>query len=79
MALAGMVPLYAQASRQQALQLEQQGNNVEAEKAWRSIAAANPQNAEAFAHLGLIEARKGRVVLTKRGKVLADTVAAELA
>ncbi len=58
MALAGMVPLYAQASRQQALQLEQQGNNVEAEKAWRSIATANPQNAEAFAHLGLIEARE---------------------
>jgi tetratricopeptide (TPR) repeat protein len=63
MVLAGMVPLYAQPlytqpSRQQALQFEQQGNNVEAEKAWRSIATANPQKAEAFAHLGLIEARQ---------------------
>jgi tetratricopeptide (TPR) repeat protein len=50
--------LYAQPSRQQALQFEQQGNNVEAENAWRAIATANPQNAEAFAHLGLIEAHK---------------------
>jgi tetratricopeptide (TPR) repeat protein len=63
MALAGMVPLhaqplYTQTGRQQALQLEQQGNNVEAENAWRSIATANPQNPEAFAHLGLIEARQ---------------------
>ena len=44
-------------ARQNALTLEQQGQNAEAEQAWQSIARSNPQNAEAFAHLGLIEAR----------------------
>lgn len=47
-------------SRQNALTLEQQGQNAEAERAWQSIARSKPQNAEAFAHLGLIEAREER-------------------
>lgn len=45
-------------SRQNALALEQQGRNAEAEQAWESIARSNPQNAEAFAHLGLTAARQ---------------------
>ncbi len=44
--------------RAQALALEQQGRNAEAEQAWKSIAEANPQNAEPYAHLGLLEARQ---------------------
>jgi len=47
-------------SRQNALTLEQRGQNAEAEQAWQSIARSNPQSAEAFAHLGLIEARRER-------------------
>lgn len=47
-------------SIQHALTLEQQGQNTEAEQAWQSIARSNPHNAEAFAHLGLVEARQGR-------------------
>ena len=47
-------------ARQNALALEQQGKNAEAEQAWQNIAQGNPQNAEAFAHLGVIEARQER-------------------
>lgn len=47
-------------ARQSALALEQQGQNAEAEQAWQSIAQGNPQNAEAFAHMGLLEARQER-------------------
>lgn len=47
-------------SPQNALELEQQGQNAEAERAWQSVARSNPQNAEAFAHLGLVEARQNR-------------------
>jgi tetratricopeptide (TPR) repeat protein len=50
--------VFAQSSRQDALALEQQGRNDEAEQAWRSIADADPHNAEAFAHMGLIAARE---------------------
>ena len=45
-------------SRTEALALEQQGQNAEAEQVWKSIAEANPENPEAFAHLGLLEARQ---------------------
>lgn len=45
-------------TRQQALALEQQGQNAEAQQLWSSIAQANPHNPEAFAHLGLLEARQ---------------------
>jgi tetratricopeptide (TPR) repeat protein len=44
--------------RAEALALEQQGRNAEAEQAWKSIAEANPQNPEPYAHLGLLEARQ---------------------
>ena len=40
-------------ARQNALTLEQRGQNAEAEQAWQSIASSNPQSAEAYAHLGL--------------------------
>jgi len=57
--ISGTAILSAQdGSAQKALALERQGQNAEAEQAWQSIARSNPQNAEAFAHLGLIEARQ---------------------
>lgn len=42
-----------------AFELEKQGKNAEAEKAWRTLAQANPSNPEPLAHIGLIEARNG--------------------
>lgn len=48
------------AQRQAALSFEQQGKDVEAEGAWKTIAAKEPRNAEAYAHLGLLEARQQR-------------------
>ncbi len=44
--------------RRQALVLEQQGQSVQSEQVWKSIAETNPRNAEAFAHIGLLEARQ---------------------
>jgi tetratricopeptide (TPR) repeat protein len=44
--------------RQTALALEQQGKTTEAEAAWGALAKAYPTNAEPFAHLGLLEARR---------------------
>jgi tetratricopeptide (TPR) repeat protein len=41
---------------QQALQYERQGSYAEAESVWQSITAAAPDNAEAWAHLGLMRA-----------------------
>ena len=40
--------------------LEQQGKNVEAEAAWRAVLKQQPTNAEAYAHLGFLEARQER-------------------
>jgi tetratricopeptide (TPR) repeat protein len=45
-------------TRQDALALEQQGRTAEAADVWSSIAQHDPRNAEALAHLGLIEARQ---------------------
>ena len=51
--------LFAQTgTRQDALALEQQGRNAEAAQIWSGIAQREPANAEALAHLGLIEARQ---------------------
>jgi tetratricopeptide (TPR) repeat protein len=44
--------------RQTALALEQQGQNAEAEAAWRLYLKAHPANAEPYAHIGLLEARQ---------------------
>ncbi|MGC1422792.1 MAG: tetratricopeptide repeat protein, partial [Terracidiphilus sp.] len=41
-----------------AMALEQQGQNTEAEQIWEGIAKGDPGDGEAFAHLGLIEARQ---------------------
>jgi tetratricopeptide (TPR) repeat protein len=44
--------------RQSALAFEQQGNIAEAEQAWRTYLKTHSSDPEAFAHLGLIEARQ---------------------
>ncbi|MGA7245139.1 MAG: tetratricopeptide repeat protein [Terracidiphilus sp.] len=44
--------------RQNALHLEQRGSLAAAEQAWRAIIKAAPRNAEAYAHLGLLSARR---------------------
>jgi tetratricopeptide (TPR) repeat protein len=41
-----------------AISLEQQGNNAEAEAAWRAVLKLHPADSEAYAHLGLLEARQ---------------------
>jgi len=45
-------------ARDNAYALEQQGQFAEAEAAWRAITASHPTDAEAFAHLGFLEARQ---------------------
>jgi len=47
-----------QNARQAALVLEQQGKNAEAEAAWRSWLQSHSASSEAYAHLGLLEARQ---------------------
>jgi tetratricopeptide (TPR) repeat protein len=44
--------------RDSAFALEQQGKNAEAEGAWREVLKAHPADAEAYAHLGFLEARQ---------------------
>ncbi len=44
--------------RQAALTLEQRGQLTQAEEAWRSLLRVHPNDAEAYAHLGLLEARQ---------------------
>jgi tetratricopeptide (TPR) repeat protein len=44
--------------RQTAIALEQQGNNAGAEDAWRNVLKVHPADAEACAHVGLLEARQ---------------------
>jgi tetratricopeptide (TPR) repeat protein len=44
--------------REEALALEQQGKNTEAEAAWRAFLKAHPSSPEPYAHLGLLEARE---------------------
>ena len=48
----------SEGQRQRAIALEQQGNNPEAEAAWRLYLKAHPSNPEPYAHLGLLEARQ---------------------
>jgi tetratricopeptide (TPR) repeat protein len=47
-----------QPMRAGALALEQQGRIIEAEAAWKSLAAADPKNPEPLAHIGLLESRQ---------------------
>ncbi len=44
--------------RDSAFALEQQGRYAESEAGWRSVLKLHPSDAEAFAHLGLLEARQ---------------------
>ena len=50
----------ADRERENAIALEQKGDNVEAERAWRAFSMTDPANAEAYAHLGFLEARHER-------------------
>ena len=45
-------------ARLRAMAFEQKGQNVEAEKIWSAIVSVDQRNAEALAHLGLLEARQ---------------------
>jgi Tfp pilus assembly protein PilF len=51
----------AAAMRADAIALEQRGDNAGAEQVWGTLAKADPRNAEALAHLGLLEARQERL------------------
>jgi tetratricopeptide (TPR) repeat protein len=44
--------------RRSALAFEQEGKIAEAEAGWRSLLSSQPNDAEAYAHLGLLEARQ---------------------
>jgi tetratricopeptide (TPR) repeat protein len=44
--------------RQTAIALEQRGHAVEAEAAWQAVLKVHPGDAEAYAHLGLLEAHQ---------------------
>lgn len=50
--------LSPESQRRHAIALEQMGRNAEAELAWREFLRIHPRNPEAYAHLGLLEARK---------------------
>lgn len=54
----GQIAVSADQQRQQAFALEQQGRNAEAEAAWRALAKVEPRSAEAYAHLGFLEAHQ---------------------
>ncbi|MGB6729493.1 MAG: tetratricopeptide repeat protein, partial [Terracidiphilus sp.] len=51
-------PTAPENDRQTALALEQQGRNTEAEIAWRAYLKVHPSSSEAYAHMGLLEARQ---------------------
>jgi tetratricopeptide (TPR) repeat protein len=54
------LPAAAQTKVQAAVQLEQQGSYLKAEEAWREVTTDDPQNATAWAHLGLVQAMQGK-------------------
>jgi tetratricopeptide (TPR) repeat protein len=47
-----------QVLRQEAMSLENEGKNAEAEADWRAVAKVLPASAEPYAHMGLLEARQ---------------------
>jgi len=76
---AGQAATAADNQRQTALALEQQGGNAEAEAAWRMYLKDHPSSPEAYAHLGLLEARqehyKEAVPLYRRALALGPKMA----
>jgi tetratricopeptide (TPR) repeat protein len=50
----------ASEQRQGAIELEQQGETIQAEAAWKEVLKSEPANAEADAHVGLLNAREGK-------------------
>jgi len=46
--------------RQTAIRLEEEGKNAEAQTTWQAVLKAQPRSAEAYAHLGFLEARQER-------------------
>jgi len=54
----GAQPASTDNQRQIAFTLEQQGETVKAEIAWQAVAKTRPADAEAYAHLGLLESRQ---------------------
>lgn len=54
----GQAPAPAANLGDTAYALEQQGKNAEAEAAWREFLKVHPSSADAYAHLGLLEARQ---------------------
>ncbi len=58
----GQTATTAASERQAAIAAEQQGNNIDAETAWRAVLKIHPESAEPYAHLGLLEARQERYV-----------------
>ena len=58
-ALSAEFPVFAQQPEvSRALALEKQGNADEAIAAWQVVVGADPKNADALAHMGLLEARR---------------------
>ena len=51
-------PSTRESRRQSALAFEEEGKVAEAEAGWRSLLSSQPNDAEAYAHLGLLEARQ---------------------
>ena len=54
----GQTASQQQGKRAAAIAFEEQGNVTEAETAWREVLSVRPSDAEACAHLGLLEARQ---------------------
>ena len=54
----GQAAASAESQGQAALALEQAGKNAEAEAAWRAFLKLQPDNPDAYAHLGFLEARQ---------------------
>jgi tetratricopeptide (TPR) repeat protein len=54
----GQAPGVSIDARDRAVALEQQGNVADAEAAWHTVLKGHPDDGEAYAHLGLLEARQ---------------------
>ncbi|MFZ1086625.1 MAG: tetratricopeptide repeat protein [Terracidiphilus sp.] len=55
---ASQTPALSASLRENALALERQGDNAAAEAAWKLVLNSNPSSPEAYAHMGLLEARQ---------------------